>query len=274
MNFKEYKQHVEQCSLGGDSRFKVIKNLSSKITVDLNSGDFYFGTFIVFDKKAKDMSEVRFGKFDGMLSSVTIDARNAVPLLQILVVTCAFLNTPYEKRFKKAEVSSKPVNNDEAIGASDPADQEYFLKNRKNGGYLKMAHGDVDTSIAIYKREQERTTPLFFLVPKEEASAFNKHALRSLYSLWLQENTLSKFNEFELIKAEPEKYLVCVPLPFPAADYRGCFTMDEINEMKKDPNIAIDWNKAVIEKEKDWKHPEVNGETTVFGEKQQYKSCN
>lgn len=266
MNFKEYKQHVEQCSLGGDSRFKVIKNLSSKITVDLNSGDFYFGTFIVFDKKAKDMSEVRFGKFDGMLSSVTIDVRNAVPLLQILVETCAFLNTPYEKRFKKAEISSKPVNNDEATGASNPDDQKYFLKNRKNGGYLKMAHGDVATAFATFKQDKTKLPP-FYIVPREEASAFDKHDLQVLYSFWLQENTLSKFNEFELVRAKPEKYVVHVPLPFPAADYRGYFTIDEIKKMKKDPKIAIDWGKAVIEKEKDWKHPEIDGETTVFGGK-------
>lgn len=266
MNFKEYKQHVEQWSLNCDSRFKVKTNLSSKIAVNfLNSRGFYLGTFIEFDKEAKGMSDVRFGNFNELFGPLTIDATNANPLLQILVVTCEFLNTPYEKRFKKAELSSKPVNNDEINEASDPDDQKYFLKNRKNGGYLKMAHGDVATAFATFKQDKTKLPP-FYIVPREEASAFDKHDLQVLYSFWLQENTLSKFNEFELVRAKPEKYVVHVPLPFPATDYRGCFTMDEINEMKKDPNIAIDWNKAVIEKEKDWKHPEVDGETTVFGE--------
>lgn len=52
MNYREYKQYVEQFVVCDDLSVKVHKSLMSKISVNLfHSNDSYFGTLIDFDKK-------------------------------------------------------------------------------------------------------------------------------------------------------------------------------------------------------------------------------
>ncbi len=52
MNYREYKQYVEQFVVCDDLSVKVHKSLMSKISVNLfHSNDSYFRTLIDFDKK-------------------------------------------------------------------------------------------------------------------------------------------------------------------------------------------------------------------------------
>lgn len=101
MNYREYKQYVEQFVVCDFIAFKVRKHWTSKISVDLfrSSGD-YFGTLVDFDKKS-NMDEAHFGDFNKLFGSWYINAEDAQTLFKVLTATSAFLNTPYEQRFKK-----------------------------------------------------------------------------------------------------------------------------------------------------------------------------
>ena len=258
MNYREYKQYVEQFVICDFMSFKVRKHWTSKISVDLfESSGGYFGTLVDFDKKS-NMDEAHFGDFNKLFGSWYINAEDAQTLFKILTATSSFLNTPYEMRFKKeANVSGNPVNNSETtkLFVSNDDSQKYFLKDRYvRDGYLQAVDDNVEDSIAEYlDSDGEYKRFPFLTVTKTKASRFTKKDLQTLYTFWLEKD-ISMFNDYELIKSSPQKYLVYVGMPQNAKDFIGQYTMGEIEKMKEDPKVAIDWDKATIEPVQDYEH--------------------
>lgn len=102
MNYKEYKQYVEGLVIFSDMGFKVRKHWTAEMSVDLlDFRGIYHGSFIKFDKEAKDMNQVHFGNCDELFGALCLDFADAQTLFKVLTATSAFLNTPYEQRFKK-----------------------------------------------------------------------------------------------------------------------------------------------------------------------------
>lgn len=101
MNFKEYKQYVNGLVIFSDMGFKVRKHWTADLSVDLLERGINHGSFIKFDKEAKDMSQVHFGNCDELFGALYLDSADAQTLFKVLTATSAFLNTPYEQRFKK-----------------------------------------------------------------------------------------------------------------------------------------------------------------------------
>lgn len=258
MNFKEYKQYVEGLVIFSDMGFKVRKHWTSELSVDLLERGINHGSFIKFDKEAKDMSQVHFGNRDELFGALYLDSADAQTLFKVLTATSAFLNTPYEMRFKKkASASGNPVNNSETtkLFVSNDDSQKYFLKDRYvRDGYLQAVDDNVEDSIAEYlDSDGEYKRFPFLTVTKTKASRFTKKDLQTLYTFWLEKD-ISMFNDYELIKSSSQKYLVYVGMPQNAKDFIGQYTMGEIEKMKEDPKVAIDWNKATIEPVQDHEH--------------------
>lgn len=248
MNFKEYKQYVEGLVIFSDIGFKVRKHWTSEISVDLvDFRNINHGSFIKFDKDAKDMSQVHFG-------ALCLDFADAQTLFKVLTVTSAFLNTPYEMRFKKkASASGNPVNNSETtkLFVSNDDSQKYFLKDKViEPGYLKAFGGDTKTAIARYIDGNGKDS-LFTTTTKERASVFTVKDLQAIYT-FLIEHEIEAIKDYEIVKASPEEYVVLVGMPQNANDFIGRYTLNEIKRMKKDPRVAIDWDKAVIETVQDF----------------------
>ena len=257
MNYREYKQYVEQFVICDFMSFKVRKHWTSKISVDLfESSGGYFGTLVDFDKKS-NMDEAHFGDFNKLFGSWYINAEDAQTLFKILTATSSFLNTPYEMRFKKkTNASGNSVNNSETTEQNARNDtQKYFLKDRYvRDGYLKAVDDNVEASIAEYlDSDGEYKHFPFLTVTKTKASRFTKKDLQTLYTFWLEKD-IGMFNDYELIKSSPQKYVVYVGMPQNASDFIGQYTMGEIEKMKKDTKVAIDWNKATIEPVQDHEH--------------------
>lgn len=257
MNFKEYKQYVNGLVIFSDMGFKVRKHWTAELSVDLLERGINHGSFIKFDKEAKDMSQVHFGNCDKLFGALYLDSADAQTLFKVLTATSSFLNTPYEMRFKKkASASDNSVNNSETTEQNAMDDtQKYFLKDRYvRDGYLKSVDDNVEASIAEYlDSDGEYKHFPFLTVTKTKASRFTKKDLQTLYTFWLEKD-IGMFNDYELIKSSPQKYVVYVGMPQNASDFIGQYTLDEIEKMQKDPKVAIDWDKATIEPVQDHEH--------------------
>ena len=264
MNYKEYKQYVEGLVIFSDMGFKVRKHWTSEISVDLFSSSCnYLGTLVDFDKKS-NMDEAHFGDFNKLFGSWYINAEDAQTLFKILTATSSFLNTPYEMRFKKkTNASGNSVNNSETTEQNARNDtQKYFLKDRYvRDGYLKAVDDNVEASIARYINSDGKVGPFVTTTTKERASVFTVKDLQAIYT-FLIEQKIEAIKDYEIVKASPEKYVVLVGMPENASDFIGQYTLDEIEKMQKDPQVAIDWDKAVIETVKDFEAKHCNRRIT------------
>lgn len=265
MNYREYKQYVEQFVICDFMSFKVRKHWTSKISVDLfESSGGYFGTLVDFDKKS-NMDEAHFGDFNKLFGSWYINAEDAQTLFKILTATSSFLNTPYEMRFKKeANVSGNPVNNSETtkLFVSNDDSQKYFLKDKViEHGYLKAFGGDIKAAFAEYLDSDGKVGPFVTTTIKEKAGVFTVKDLQAIYT-FLIEHKIEAIKDYEIVKASPEEYVVLVGMPENASDFIGQYTLDEIEKMQKDPQVAIDWDKAVIETVKDFEAKHCNRRIT------------
>lgn len=264
MNYREYKQYVEGLVIYDYMKFKVRKHWTAEMSVDLLERGINHGSFIKFDKEAKDMSQVHFGNCDELFGALYLDSADTQTLFKVLTVTSAFLNTPYEMRFKKkASASGNPVNNSETtkLFVSNDDSQKYFLKDKViEPGYLKTFGGDTKTAIARYIDSNGKAS-LFTTTTKERASVFTVKDLQAIYT-FLIEHEIEAIKDYEIVKASPEEYVVLVGMPENASDFIGQYTLDEIEKMQKDPQVAIDWDKAVIETVKDFEAKHCNWRIT------------
>ena len=207
------------------------------------------------------MDEAHFGDFNKLFGSWYINAEDAQTLFKILTATSSFLNTPYEMRFKKeANVSGNPVNNSETtkLFVSNDDSQKYFLKDKViEHVYLKAFGGDIKAAFAEYLDSDGKVGPFVTTTIKEKAGVFTVKDLQAIYT-FLIEHKIEAIKDYEIVKASPEEYVVLVGMPENASDFIGQYTLDEIEKMQKDPQVAIDWDKAVIETVKDFEAKHCN----------------
>lgn len=265
MNYREYKRYVEGLVIYDYMKFKVRKHWTADLSVDLLERGINHGSFIKFDKEAKDMSQVHFGNRDELFGALYLDSADAQTLFKVLTATSSFLNTPYEMRFKKeANVSGNPVNNSETtkLFVSNDDSQKYFLKDKViEHGYLKAFGGDIKAAFAEYLDSDGKVGPFVTTTIKEKAGVFTVKDLQAIYT-FLIEHKIEAIKDYEIVKASPEEYVVLVGMPENASDFIGQYTLDEIEKMQKDPQVAIDWDKAVIETVKDFEAKHCNRRIT------------